>query len=116
MILSNDGDFTFEMTHPKFYKTKIYEVSLDQPLAPLHQQIISDQGITLEDGQSKLILERTDDSREHWTVTMHEGRNRQIRRTFGALGYEVTRLHRTHFGPYKLGDLAEGTLQTVTKK
>lgn len=115
ILLTNDGDYTFEMTHPKFYKTKIYEVSLDHPLQPLHQQIINDHGINLEDGVSQLILERTDDSREHWIVTMHEGRNRQIRRTFAALGYNVIRLHRTTFGAHHLGELKPGEFTNIEK-
>ncbi len=113
ILLSNDGDFHFHMTHPKFYKTKVYEVSLDHALQPLHQQIISDHGIQLEDGPSQLILERANDERTDWIVTMHEGRNRQIRRTFLALGYTVTRLHRTHFGPYDISNIAEGQHQRV---
>ena len=116
IILSNDGDFHFEMTHPKFYKTKQYTVSLDHPLQPLHQQIIADHGIQLEDGPSQLILERADDERKDWIVTMHEGRNRQIRRTFSALGYEVTKLHRTHFGKYAITGLKEGEYKKVGKK
>lgn len=116
ILLSNDGDFHYHMTHPKFYKTKVYEVTLDHPLAPLHQQIISDHGIQLDDGPSQLILERVNDERTEWIVTMHEGRNRQIRRTFAALGYEVTRLHRTHFGAYHLPDLDEGQFTHVEKQ
>ncbi len=116
ILLSNDGDFAYHMTHPKFYKTKIYEISLDKPLAPLHQQIIGDHGIQLEDGPSQLVLERTDDSREHWIVTMHEGRNRQIRRTFSALGYTVVRLHRTDFGHYTIGDIKPGEFSIVEKQ
>lgn len=115
ILLSNDGDFHFEMTHPKFHKTKQYEVSLEEPLQPLHQQIISDHGIHLEDGPSQLILERVNDDRTDWIVTMHEGRNRQIRRTFNALGYSVVRLHRTHFGNYHIGELQPGQY-TPTKK
>ncbi len=46
-------------------------------------------------------------------ITMHEGRNRQIRRTFAALGYTVTALHRTHFGPYVLGGVALGQWKKV---
>lgn len=106
LLLSDDGDFTFEMTHPKFYKVKSYTVALDKSLEPLHQQMISDYGIQLDDGPSKLSLERIDDNRIEWTVTMHEGRNRQIRRTFSALGYEVTKLHRVSFGPYSLEALS----------
>ena len=116
ILLTNDGDFAYEMTHPKFYKTKIYEVCLDIELAPLHQQLIADHGIILEDGPSQLILERVDDTRKNWIVTMHEGRNRQIRRTFLALGYTVTLLHRTDFGKYTLGDIQPGTFSIVEKR
>jgi len=115
ILLTNDGDFAFQMTHPKFYKTKIYEVSIDHLLEPLHQQIIGDHGIQLEDGPSQLVLERVDDSRKNWIVTMHEGRNRQIRRTFSSLGYTVTRLHRTDFGNYTLGDIKPSTYSIVEK-
>lgn len=117
ILLTNDGDFAFRMTHPKFTKVKIYKVRLDRDLAPLHQQMISDHGITLEDGPSKLSLERlSDDSRTDWIVTMSEGRNRQIRRTFLALGYEVIKLHRTDFGPYSLGDIKPGTFEVVNMR
>jgi 23S rRNA pseudouridine2605 synthase len=115
IILSNDGDFHFQMTHPKFHKTKQYEVTLSEPLQPLHQQIIVDHGIQLEDGPSQLILEKMNDDRTEWRVVMHEGRNRQIRRTFAALGYTVTNLHRTHFGHYELGNLASGDHRVVKK-
>jgi len=116
ILLTNDGDFAYEMTHPKFYKTKKYEVSLDAELAPLHQQMIADHGIQLEDGPSQLSLERADDTRLNWIVTMHEGRNRQIRRTLSALGYTVTRLYRTDFGHYSLGDIQPGAFSITEKK
>lgn len=115
ILLTNDGDFSYQMTHPKFYKVKQYDVSLDRALQPLHQQIINDHGIHLEDGPSQLILEKKDESGLHWTVTMHEGRNRQIRRTFSALGYSVESLHRTHFGPYMLSDLGSGKFKVISK-
>lgn len=108
ILLTNDGDFAFRMTHPKFIKTKIYEVRLDRMLEPLHQQMISDFGVDLADGKSQLGLERLDETRKAWRVTMHEGRNRQIRRTFGALGYTVEELKRVQFGAYKLDGLPEG--------
>lgn len=111
ILLTNDGDFAFRMTHPRFVKTKVYEVELDRSLEPLHQQMIADFGIELADGRSQLGLARLNEQRTAWQVTMTEGRNRQIRRTFGALGYTVVKLHRTAFGPYRLADLAPG--QTV---
>lgn len=115
ILLTNDGDFAFQMTHPKFQKTKLYEVQLDQPLAPLHQQEIADFGIKISDGVSKMGLEKLSDDRKNWRVALHEGRNRQIRRTFGALGYTVEKLHRTEFGPYQLNDLPEGKFVEVPK-
>lgn len=115
LLLTDDGDFAYQMTHPKFYKVKTYQVSLGTELAPLHQQMISDHGIQLDDGPSKLSLERADDGRKNWIVTMHEGRNRQIRRTFLALGYEVTRLHRTNFGNYAADELKPGEFKVITK-
>lgn len=112
LILSDDGDFAQQMTHPRYYKQKTYEVELDRDLEPLHQQMINDFGVQLDDGPSKLTLTRlSDDERRSWQVIMSEGRNRQIRRTFAALGYEVTRLHRTDFGSYSLGDIKPGKLR-----
>jgi 23S rRNA pseudouridine2605 synthase len=110
LLLTNDGALAQELTHPKHHKQKVYEIELDKPLAPLHQQMINDVGIQLDDGPSQLQLEKLDDAR-HWRVRMHEGRNRQIRRTFHALGYEVTRLHRTQFGSYELKDLGSGQVR-----
>lgn len=140
ILLTDDGDFAFQMTHPSFHKVKVYEVELNRPLEPLHQQMISDHGINLEDGQSQFMIEKLDQTADQgdfdtsatsqqrgatkkatsaergreialnrdYRITMHEGRNRQIRRTFLALGYTVTKLHRTNFGNYSLGDIKSG--------
>jgi 23S rRNA pseudouridine2605 synthase len=113
ILLTNDGDFTYRLTHPKFAKTKTYKVRLDHALEPLHQQMISDYGVQLEDGVSKMMLERLTDDRIEWQVTMSEGRNRQIRRTFASLGYEVKKLHRTNFGNYSIGDIKPGKFEIV---
>ena len=114
LLLTNDGILAEELTHPRNHKVKQYEVQLRSGLMPLHRQMISEFGIQLEDGPSRFGLERLkDDDETQWIVTMHEGRNRQIRRTFNALGYDVIRLHRTQFGPYLLGALAPGKYQTI---
>ena len=113
ILLTNDGDFAHRMTHPKFSKVKLYRVELDKPLEPLHQQMISDYGIEIGDGTSKLGLERINDERTKWTITMSEGRNRQIRRTFAALGYETVSLHRNSFGKFSDAGIARGTFVSV---
>ena len=113
ILLTDDGDMAHKLTHPSFTKTKEYVIELDRPLAPLHQQMIADFGINLTDGPSKLLLERLNDERTKFRVIMHEGRNRQIRRTFAALGYQVISLHRISFGSYQLGDLPSGKYKRV---
>ncbi|MBR3055779.1 rRNA pseudouridine synthase [Candidatus Saccharibacteria bacterium] len=110
ILLTNDGDFAYQMTHPKFHKEKIYEVELDKPLEPLHQQMISDYGIMLDDGPSKFTVIKDNN---HYTVVLTEGRNRQIRRTFAVLGYKVIRLHRTQFGKYNLNKLKSGSCESI---
>ena len=60
ILLTNDGDFAFKMTHPKFVKIKIYEAHIDRALEPLHQQMIADFGVQLPDGRSQLGLEKLD--------------------------------------------------------
>jgi 23S rRNA pseudouridine2605 synthase len=109
LLLTNDGKLAQELTHPRYQKTKIYEVRISTPLQPLHRQMISDHGLQLTDGPSKLQLERMiEGDDKNWRVTMHEGRNRQIRRTFAALGYGITRLHRTQFGSFTLKGVLPG--------
>lgn len=109
ILLTNDGAFAHQMTHPSFYKVKRYLVTLNAPLEPLHRQMISDFGIKLPDGPSQLTLTRQHDRDDtRWIVEMSEGRNRQIRRTFSSLGYTVSKLHRTDFGNYSLGDIKRG--------
>ena len=117
ILFTNDGDFAYQMTHPKFVKQKVYNVELSRDLEPLHQQMIADFGIKLPDGVSKLGLTRLEEtSRKKFRVEMSEGRNRQIRRTFEALGYEVKKLHRISFGKYCLESLKPGEwVELVTK-
>jgi 23S rRNA pseudouridine2605 synthase len=115
LLLTNDGDLAQSLTHPSSQKIKMYTVTLNKALAPLHRQMISDFGIQLEDGPSRLQLARQHERDDTvWQVTMHEGRNRQIRRTFESLGYRVVGLHRTQFGEYQLPtDLSAGAYAAV---
>ena len=102
LLLTNDGDLANRLSHPRYSKTKVYLIELDKSLQPLNQQMVSDIGVTLDDGLSKLSLERINHQRTKWKVTMSEGRNRQIRRTFDALGYTVKDLHRLSVGNYSI--------------
>lgn len=114
LLLTNDGELANDLTHPSRQKRKVYQVTLKEPLQPLHRQMIQDHGIQLDDGVSKFQVQRIVDGDERdWEITMTEGRNRQIRRTFQSLGYEVLTLHRTMFGSYALGSLESGHLRQL---
>lgn len=113
LLLTDDGDLANELAHPSRQKTKVYHVTLDKSLAPPDRRIISGPGVRLDDGASKLQLKRLAND-YHWQVTMHQGRNRQIRRTFAALGYSVIFLHRTQFGPNSLAGLPSGHLKLLS--
>lgn len=112
LLLTNDGSLAYELSHPSFQKEKTYKIKLNRGLSEPDFAATA-KGIKLDDGSSNLSLEPTGSNRTKWIVTMQEGRNRQIRRTFEALGYTVVELHRTHFGSYTLGDLKIGECKEV---
>lgn len=102
ILLSDDGDFAHQLTHPKFHKPKTYDCVVDKTLET--QDIARlERGVSLTDGSSRLhFLKQAGKS---CTVEISEGRNRQIRRSFAALGYTVMKLHRQTFAGLALGDL-----------
>ncbi len=112
LVLTNDGQLAQELTHPSFQKTKHYQIALNLALKPVDQQKIQ-AGIELDDGLSKFELSGQN---RHWTAILSEGRNRQIRRTFAALGYKVIKLNRISFGSLTLEDLGEGLFRTVRRE
>lgn len=114
LLLTDDGDTIFKLTHPKFGKEKVYQVGLGKPLTPEDFELIN-QGIVLEDGVSDLRVKplSIEGKPYLYTVTMHEGRNRQIRRTFGGLGYMVTHLERVNFGDYRLEQLGDNVFLQI---
>lgn len=112
LLLTDDGQLANKLTHPRFAKDKVYIVELHRALNPQdHSQI--EQGVQLEDGPSKLRLKKASNTATLWQVTISEGRNRQIRRTFEALGYRVINLHRSQFGPVALGSLVPGRWRSI---
>lgn len=114
LLLTDDGELANRLTHPRFGKQKVYEIELDQPLRPADRQQIATVGVSLEDGPSRLQLRpQAGSGGRGWLVTMREGRNRQIRRTFAALGHRVVKLHRIQFGSYELGAVPPGQFRTV---
>ena len=118
ILLTNDGDLSYQLTHPKFAKEKVYLVELDEPLTSADKNAI-ERGVEIGDGLSKFRLQELEGSeggnttKTKFLVYLQEGRNRQIRRTFLALGRKVISLHRIKFGPYELGGLKIGEYREV---
>ncbi|HVQ44928.1 MAG TPA: pseudouridine synthase [Candidatus Saccharimonadia bacterium] len=105
IILTDDGAYIQQLTHPGAGKSKHYELKLARPLAAPDAAAL-ERGVMLGDGLSRVKI--LNHRGRHVTVSLSEGRNRQLRRTFGALGYTVERLHRTKLGPFDLHDLPPG--------
>jgi 23S rRNA pseudouridine2605 synthase/16S rRNA pseudouridine516 synthase len=110
LLLTNDGELAYRLTHPRFKVPKTYAVVLDRtPDLEALQRIAS--GIELEDGPTApCVVRLLRGDRRHALVemTIHEGRNRQVRRMWAALGYEVKRLKRTSVANLKLMALRPG--------
>jgi len=110
LLLSDDGDFIFKLTHPSQDKTKIYRVKLARPLSASDIEWL-ESGVELEDGPSVLKVEAI--AGRTVTVSLHEGRNRQLRRTFGQIDNGIIDLQRVSMGEYRLDDLPVGRWREI---
>lgn len=110
VVLTDDGNLLQELTHPSNNKEKIYEVALDEPLKKADLDRVR-TGVDIGDTRVSRLKVEPCKNKEHpncYSITLTEGRNRQIRRTFEALRYTVLQLHRTHLSNFSLGDLPSG--------
>jgi 23S rRNA pseudouridine2605 synthase len=113
LILTNDGELAQRLTHPRYQTEKEYEVRLDRPWDPtLAPKLI--RGIFL-DGQRAQIARLQSITATRLRVVLRQGINRQIRRMFYAIGYELKSLVRTRIGRLRLGDLPRGHWRALTK-
>jgi 23S rRNA pseudouridine2605 synthase len=116
LILTNDGVLAHRITHPSSQIEKRYRLTLENP-APADALAALAAGPTLEDGKMH-PPEITNLSRSGETttldLTLHEGRNRIIRRACMAAGLALISLHRTNVGPVALGELPEGHYRALT--
>jgi 23S rRNA pseudouridine2605 synthase len=112
LVLTNDGDLAQRLTHPRYKIDKEYEVTLDKLWdAELAPKLL--RGVMLDGQRAK--LERIHSiAPNRVRVILRQGINRQIRRMFYEVGYEVTRLIRTRIGNLRLGDLPRGHWRPLT--
>ncbi len=106
ILLTNDGELANRLTHPRYEVAKTYRVALARPPAERDIEALR-RGVRLEDGPTSRAEVRRSGKRE-FEITIHEGRNRQVRRMAEAIGNEVVSLRRVRFGSLRLGELAEG--------
>jgi len=115
LLLTNDGQLAQRLAHPRFGVRKVYHVKLNA--CPTEKDFaLLRKGIRLEDGMTAParveVLERL--RKNAWVeIEIHEGRNREVRRIFEALGYFVEKLIRVRVGPVKLGSLSPGALRPL---
>jgi 23S rRNA pseudouridine2605 synthase len=113
LLLTNNGDLAQRLTHPRYKIEKEYEVTLDRPWDPaLAPKLLN--GIML-DGQRARIAKLQTVKPTRLRVVLRQGINRQIRRMFYELGYEVKKLVRTRIGRLRLGDLPRGHWRPLSK-
>lgn len=106
ILLTNDGDLTLRMTHPSYQKEKEYLVFLDKDLKNKDQEKLLN-GFVL-DNQRMIFDSIKKISKQKYSVVLHQGYNRQIRKMFNALGYNIFDLVRVRIDKFVLRDLPSG--------
>jgi len=113
ILLTNDGELAYRLTHPKFEVTKVYKVLVkgSPPPATINQLATGVKVDGIKTSPAQVIVLEIQSGRTWLEFTIHEGKNRQIRKMCAAVGYPVIRLIRLALGPYRLDDLAPGSWQ-----
>jgi 23S rRNA pseudouridine2605 synthase len=116
LLMTNDGDLAHRLMHPSYHIKKTYELQTARPMTQDDLVKIKD-GIELEDGLAKAYnLKYSADHPSTILLTIHEGRNRQIRRMAEALGHEVVKLKRNIYAGLNLKGLRSGRWRNLRQK
>lgn len=116
ILLTNDGDFANLLAHPRYSYEKEYHVAVPGMVREEDLQALR-EGVVIEGGRTSPAKVRvlSSDGKITWlSITIHEGRNRQVRRMLHSLGYRVDRLMRVRIGPLWLGSLPRGACRNLT--
>ena len=113
MILTNDGELTNKMTHPRYGNEKEYFIVLNEDLKPQHVKKL-EHGMVMQGERIpgiKVVMAKNKSTR----LVLKEGMSRQIRAILGRLGYSVIKFKRVRIGKLELGDLKEGQWKKIDK-
>ncbi len=116
LILTNDGELTNALIHPKYHVNKVYRLKVEgkisvEQLCALRNGVLLDDGIT---SPARVSITRETHVFTLCEMTIYEGRNRQIRRMCETVGLRLVNLQRINFGPLSLGSLGEGKYRKLT--
>src|SRR3972149_6170232 len=118
LLMTNDGDFAQKLLHPRFHIHRTYQVKIKGTLKKEEIRTLT-RGIDLEDGKFRpddLRVSRINEKSSWLFMTLHEGKNRIIRRALSSLGHEVLEIVRIRLGGIELGELRTGQYRFLTRK
>ncbi|NNF06671.1 MAG: rRNA pseudouridine synthase [Candidatus Eisenbacteria bacterium] len=118
LLMINDGGMAHRLLHPQFKVDKQYEVTVQGTL-PDDLVATLANGVDLEGRKTapaQVSIRERDGRRTKLSISIREGRNRQVRRMLESVGHEVIDLRRVRFGPIELGNLKEGTYRSLTEE
>ena len=118
LLVTNDGDLAHKLMHPSFGVEKIYEVVIDKEISKEEIKRL-EQGIVIEEVKTapcKIKMLSVRDGKSKVEIILHEGRKRQIRNMFQAIGIKVLHLHRKRYGPLNLKGLTPGKSRLLTSE
>lgn len=116
LLLTNDGELMNQLLHPSYeirksYLTKVSNMVTDDEIRSLRKGVMIDGRLT---SPAEVRMIRHETFSTDLLITIHEGRNRQVRKMVEAIGHQVVRLKRVRFGPIQLGDLPSGMWRKLT--
>ena len=118
LLLTNDGDLTERMLHPSMEVDKVYLARVSYQVTPEEARKLA-SGVMVDGrktARAKTKILSVQNLFTDMLITIHEGRNRQVRKMVEQIGHEVVMLRRIRFGPLKLGDLPRGQWRHLTKE
>ena len=121
LILTDDGDFIYKVTHPKHEINKTYTVTLvgivtNEDIEKLRKGVVIDGDYTTKPAKARIMKIDEQKNISRVEITIHEGKNRQVRKMCEAIGKKVLALHRAKIGNLGVKDLKLGTWRYMTKR
>lgn len=121
IILTNDGDFVYKVTHPKNEVTKTYTVTLkgqvsNEEIEKLRSGVTLDDGFTTSPAKVKKIMEDKENNKTRLEIVIHEGKNREVRRMCEAIDKKVLALHRSKIGTISLERTSNWKVEIFKRK